>query len=105
LVLTFVVCADQGELMQTRMKTRIQKRLLLYLLVFQMTSIWGLANRIFQAYTPNHKYSYFLLCMDSAFGPLQVRFSSVWCAISLNLPFVFSGILERSGLRFEPKIA
>ena len=70
--------------MQTRMKTRIQKRLLLYLLVFQMTSIWGLANRIFQAYTPNHKYSYFLLCMDSAFGPLQVRFSSVWCAISLN---------------------
>ena len=60
-----------GELMQTRMKVRIQKRLLLYLLVFQLTSIWGLANRIYQAWSPKHNYSYVLLCLDSAFGPLQ----------------------------------
>jgi len=60
-----------GELMQTRMKIRIQKRLLLYLFVFQVTSVWGLANRIYQAFNKNHKYDYFLLCMDSAFGPLQ----------------------------------
>jgi hypothetical protein len=57
--------------MQTRMKIRIQKRLLLYLFVFQVTSVWGLANRIYQAFNKNHKYDYFLLCMDSAFGPLQ----------------------------------
>lgn len=60
-----------GELMQTRMKIRIQKRLLLYLVVFQLTSIWGLANRIYQAWSPGHKYDYFLLCMDSLFGPAQ----------------------------------
>jgi len=60
-----------GELMQTRMKIRIQKRLLLYLMVFQLTSIWGLANRIYQAWNPDHKYDYFLLCMDSLFGPGQ----------------------------------
>lgn len=53
------------------MKIRIQKRLLLYLMVFQLTSIWGLANRIYQAWNPGHKYDYFLLCMDSLFGPGQ----------------------------------
>jgi len=60
-----------GELMQTRMKVRIQKRLLLYLLVFQLCSVWGLANRIYQATHPGHKFNYLLLCLDSAFGPLQ----------------------------------
>ena len=39
----------------TELGTNIRKRVLLYLLVFLMCSVWGLVHRLYQAFTPHHQ--------------------------------------------------
>lgn len=53
------------------MGSTIQKRLKLYLLVFLLCAVWGLAHRVYQMAGPNHEPNIYLSYLEAGFGPLQ----------------------------------
>lgn len=62
------LCArvEQGKKLAPEMETKIRKRLLLYLLVFVLCSIWGLINRIYVVLPAQlHNYTLYRNALDS----------------------------------------
>lgn len=53
------------------MELKIRKRLLLYLVVFFVCSVWGLINRILQIVYKSHRPPMAMEGMESFFSPLQ----------------------------------
>lgn len=53
------------------MGSTIQKRLKLYLVVFLLCAVWGLAHRVYQMASADHEPNIYLSYLEAGFGPLQ----------------------------------
>jgi len=61
----------QGKVLTRAMKKKIRKRLLLYLVVFFLCSVWGLINRIWQISIAIHRPPAYMTGLEAFFSPLQ----------------------------------
>lgn len=55
------------------MAAKFKRKVVLYLLVFFLCSIWGVINRLVQFYRPDHKPNEWLSLLECICDPLQVR--------------------------------
>jgi hypothetical protein len=69
----------------TELGSNIRKRVLLYLLVFLLCSVWGLAHRLYQAFTPGHQPLKWLSYAEAAIGPLQGFLNAIVYGISAKV--------------------
>jgi hypothetical protein len=69
----------------TELGSNIRKRVLLYLLVFLLCSVWGLAHRLYQAFTPGHQPLKWLSYAEAAIGPLQGFLNAIVYGVSAKV--------------------
>lgn len=62
-----------GDILSTKMETRIRKRLMFYSWAFFVAGVWVTLTAIYQAVSPRHELDATLLYLLSVFAPLQVR--------------------------------
>jgi len=61
-----------GDILSTKMETRIRKRLMFYSWAFFVAGVWGVLTAIYQTVSPRHELDATLLYLLSIFAPLQV---------------------------------
>lgn len=69
----------------TELGANIRKRVLLYLLVFLLCSVWGLVHRLYQAFTPGHQPLKWLSYAEAAIGPLQGFLNAIVYGVSAKV--------------------
>jgi hypothetical protein len=81
------------------MELKIRKRLLLYLLVFVLCSVWGFVSRLYNYYHRTTQPNWILVTLDAAFGPLQGFLNSLVYGLNQKLRERYSRCLcgSRSG--------
>jgi hypothetical protein len=87
-----------GHLVSDDMERRIRNKMLQYLAVFALLSIWSFANRILQIFSKHHLPNETLVIMECIFGPSQGLLNALVYGIDdgmwINVRKVLCGCLD-----------